>query len=164
MSERISPQKLLQVSSQNFCNEEKEFLLKSTMIWFVLSSFCWKRLLSEWAGGERGCSSCQQCALEKGRSQREQGLDLDPTPASRQAGLQQCWRRAGFRAGAGFSNSALTGGSGWVYIAPLWVPAGGVGGSAQARCAQPVMLWLLYGPGKATWVLGQAFRCVFLDS
>lgn len=97
-------------------------------------------------------------------------MDLDPTPASSQAGLQQCWRKAGFRAGAGFSNSGLASGlrvrkalDG--FILPLCESQHrGVGGSAQARWAQPAdalaALWarqshLSAGAGVQLCVFGQ---------
>lgn len=53
----------------------------------------------------------------------ESGLDLDQAPKSRWAELQQCWKRAGFR--AGFYHSGLTSGlhvkKGLCWFMLLWL-------------------------------------------
>lgn len=192
--ENITP-KLVQISSRDFPLQWRERVSAQSMIWLVLSSFCWRRLVSELAGGEaahpasnvvaltdpqkkKSFTLCleaepsfqQGCCSWKTRSQLEQDLDLDPSPASSQAGLQQCWRRAGFRAGAGVYSSGLTASlpvskalDG--FILPLCESQPHrVGGSAQAHCAQPddapAALWarkshLSAGAGVQMCVFGQ---------
>ena len=69
---------------------------------------------------------------------------LTQLPAFSQAELQQCWRRAGFRAGSGFYNSGLTSGLrvrkglDWFKLYLCESQHCVVGGSAQAHRAQPV--------------------------
>lgn len=106
------------------------FLPKTMIIWLLLSSFA-----------ERGwCKNGQGHSSWKSRSHFEQHLDVD------QAELQWCWRRAGFRAGSGFYNCALTSGLpvrkglGWFILHLCESQHCVVGGSARAVGA-PTSLW-----------------------